>query len=226
MRLKLLTIPIEDRKVSVERLMGESSPKAEFFLLLVLAIIIVTLGLLMGNLSIIIIGMLVAPLLSPILSVAMGIVVADVKVIGWAARTLMLATILIVGISLIVAFFFPDRFMTDELAARSSASLAGMIVAVASGVAAAFAFSKSDLSATIPGIAVAVSLLPPIAATGVGLSMGDWTFVVGSFSVFLVNLVGVVLAATVVFSLLGFHPLRRKVEETIEKEEKDLNATA
>ncbi|MBU1348725.1 DUF389 domain-containing protein, partial [Patescibacteria group bacterium] len=68
--------------------------------------------------------------------------------------------------------------MTDELAARSSASLAGMIVAVASGVAAAFAFSKSDLSATIPGIAVAVSLLPPIAATGVGLSMGDWTFVV------------------------------------------------
>ncbi|MBU1348726.1 DUF389 domain-containing protein [Patescibacteria group bacterium] len=107
MRLKLLTIPIEDRKVSVERLMGESSPKAEFFLLLVLAIIIVTLGLLMGNLSIIIIGMLVAPLLSPILSVAMGIVVADVKVIGWAARTLMLATILIVGISLIVAFFFP-----------------------------------------------------------------------------------------------------------------------
>jgi len=219
---KLFTIDVKDRKAAVDNLIAVSAPNGDFFLLLVLSVLIVVSGLLINNASVIIGGMVVAPILSPILSMAMGVVLADFKLIRRAARTVLVSLLLVILFSAVMTLFYPSRMLNVEILTRSQASLAHLVIAIASGIAAAFALAKPNLSATIPGIAVSVSLLPPLAVTGIGAAMGDWRLTSGSLVLFLVNLIGIVLASTVVFSLLGFYPLRKQAEVILKEEEKQI----
>lgn len=220
-RPKLFRLTVSERKDAVERLITDSAPSADFFLMLALSVLIVVSGLHMNNAAVIIGGMVVAPLLSPILSMSMGVVMADFRLIARGSRTMLLSAIMVIAFAAIITLFFPDRALNAEIVSRSSASLGHLVIAIASGVAAAFALAKPNLSATIPGIAVSVSLLPPITVSGVGIALADWNLTSGSLTLFLVNFIGIVLAATVVFSLHGFYPVRNEAEEKLTEEEKE-----
>jgi uncharacterized membrane protein len=59
---------------------------------------------------------------------------------------------------------------------------------------------------SLPGVAIAVALVPPLATIGVCLSIGFWGLAYGAFKLFLSNLVAIVFASAVVFASLGFKP--------------------
>ncbi len=205
---------------TVEKLFHESTPNYDFFLMLILSAIIVTLGLLMNNVAVVIGGMLVAPILSPILSLSMGVVVGNHKLMKRSGMVLLRAMSLIVLISLIISFLAIEKEMTPEIIARAHPGLAYFLIGLFSGAAAAFAMVRPSLSETLPGVAISVSLIPPLSALGIAISFFEWSIAVGALGLFLLNFVGIVFAALFVFAVLRFYEVKDSIEKKIRAEER------
>ncbi len=220
--IELLKISSKKRKQTVEDLIESSSPTHSFFLILILSAVITTFGLLLNSAAIVIGGMLVSPLLSPILAISMGIVMADGKLILRSLRVLAIAIVCVVAISLIFAFFMVDKTPNNEIISRIHPNFIYFGVALASGIAAAFAFSKEEFSKHLVGVAVAIALLPPLSVIGIGIAFWNLEVLSGSIALFLINLFGILLGSLVVFSLLRFYPEKKVAEKELKEEEREL----
>ncbi len=217
---KILSLSAQQRKDALDILLDVTLLTPDYALTLVLSVIIVVIGLLINSASVIIGGMVVAPLLMPILALAMGIILQDFKMMKRAIKTLAVS----VGAVLVLAALltlFSSHGMTDEISERSAASLSHLIIAISAGILAAMSLTRSDVPSRLTGIAVSVALLPPISVTGIGIAFGNWGLVRGSFLLFMINLVGIVFSALIVFSLMGFSLSRRDASEILKKEEKE-----
>jgi hypothetical protein len=71
---------------------------------------------------------------------------------------------------------------------------------------AAYAVSRSQLAAALPGVAIAAALVPPLGVIGYSLGTGQFDIAVGSSLLDITNLVAIVVAAAAIFLLLGFRP--------------------
>ncbi|MFH0840842.1 MAG: TIGR00341 family protein [bacterium] len=221
--LNPLNLTAEQKKECFNKLFEESLPNISFFLMLTLSTIIVTLGLLINNTAIIIGGMLIAPLLFPISSFALGIVVSDYKLIRNSALVTLQAVLLITIISILIPFLMLDRGLTPEILARTENTQIYFIIAFVSGIASSYALSHPKMSEILPGVAIAVSLLPPLAVFGIGISFLNWEIIVRAISLFGINLLGIIFASLIVFSILRFNDIRSTIKSKINKEEKEAN---
>jgi uncharacterized membrane protein len=68
----------------------------------------------------------------------------------------------------------------------------------------------------LPGIAISVSLVPPLALIGVSYSVARPDLLYFYLWVFIFNLIGMVFGSLLVYVLLRFDKAREKVEEDIE----------
>jgi uncharacterized hydrophobic protein (TIGR00271 family) len=197
----------EEKNTAIEGIIQHATPRPDFFLMLSLSVSMATFGVLLQNTVILIGSMLIAPLLFPLLSLGLGIVVADNSLIARSFYTLGKS----VAFGLATAFFFGFLFAPRgvepfplDIVAGSASSLMYAVVAVIAGLAAAFATTKPHLNETLPGVAISVALVPPLAAAGIGLAIWDWAAISNAFLLFIVNVIGIVFSAMVVFSLLRF----------------------
>jgi len=207
---------------TVNKLFYGSTPSYDFFLMLVLASVIVALGLLMNNIPVVIGGMLVAPILSPILSFSMGIVVGNHKLMKRSALVILQSVFIIILISFIISFLSLDRQLTPEILSRSYPSVAYFLIAVFSGAAVAYALVRPKISEALPGVAITVSLIPPLAVFGIALSFFEWKIAIGSLGIFFLNLIGIIFASLVVFAILRFYEVKETIEKKIKAEEQTI----
>jgi uncharacterized hydrophobic protein (TIGR00271 family) len=181
----------------------------EFMVMLILATLIATFGLFANSTPVIIGAMILAPLMGPIISVAMGIVQQDFKLIKKSANTIFWGTMGALGFGLILTFLIPLKKITPEIQARMTPNLLDLMVAITSGVAAAYANSKEKIAKSLAGVAIAVALVPPLASAGIGIGWWKLGIFSGAFLLYLTNLAGIILAAGITFILLGFAPFHR-----------------
>jgi len=210
----------EDKKKFFNKLFEASSPNIGFFLMLGISTTIVTLGLLIGNQTIVIGGMLIAPVLYPILSLGMGVVVSDYKLMRNSIWIIIQTILTIITISIFISFIMIDRQLTIEIMAVADHSLIYFIIAFLSGIAAAYASSRPSMSDILPGVAIAVSLIPPLAIFGIGISFFNWVLIVKSVSLFSLNLLGITFASLIVFSIMDFYEIKNVITIKVKKEEK------
>ena len=78
-----------------------------------------------------------------------------------------------------------------------------MVIAVCSGVAAAYALARPSLAGSIAGVAIAVALVPPLCSLGICLAYGKFGFAAGAAVLFVTNLVAIILAAAGTFRAMG-----------------------
>lgn len=217
----------KDKNDAVRRLIEESTPRDDFFLLSVLSVLMAVLGLLSNSIAVIIASMLIAPLLSPILGISLGIVMADTKLIMRSAWTLLKALMWVIPTSAVTAALFMSQAqlgdtLNPEILSRTEPTIIAIAIAVVAGAAASFALIKPHLNASLPGVAIAVSIIPPLAVTGIGIARFDWAMVTDSFILFLVNIIAIVFASMVVFSLMNLYVKRPVAQRAIEQEDKEL----
>ena len=91
----------------------------------------------------------------------------------------------------------------NEIAARISPDLNDLMVALAAGAAGAFALSRDDVADSLPGVAIAIALVPPLCVVGISLSATQWSAAFGASLLFLTNLLSILLAGGAVFALLN-----------------------
>jgi uncharacterized membrane protein len=96
------------------------------------------------------------------------------------------------------------------------------MVAIIAGLAGSFALVKPQLNETLPGIAISVALIPPLAVIGIAIAKFNWQLLHGSLLLFLVSIIGVIFASMITFSLMDFYVKREKAEEALEKEKKKI----
>jgi uncharacterized hydrophobic protein (TIGR00271 family) len=188
-----------------------------FTMLIIFASVIASGGLLSDSVASIIGAMIVAPLMTPI----MGMVVA--LVLGSKGRfvrsfILVLAGItLSIGVGWIMAEAMPfgwNPLMSDQVLARTSPRLLDLVIALASGGAGAYALSRSDVADALPGVAIAISLVPPLNTVGILLAGNEGELAWGAALLFITNFTAILLAGTITFILTGLATtaLRQKGE--------------
>jgi len=210
----ILKVTTSEKYHTVEELFSRSEPGSFYYTLLVLSVFIISAGLLLENSAIVIGGMLVTPVLTPILLIALGINVGQPKVITGVLSLMLKSFLLIIAVSLAMAFIFGVHENSYIFENTMRTAVLYFIVAVSSGILATFAMARKEMSETLPGIAIAVSLVPPLALVGIRLAGLDGDAARFYFLVFLFNLFGIIMGSLVVFSLLKFY----KIEEKVKKE--------
>ncbi len=212
-----------ERNELCEQIINSSTPKGGFYLLLVLSTFIVVTGLLKNSLILIIGGMLVAPLLSPILSISLAITVANLKVFFRSIRIFLTAFL----ISLIIAYFLGVVAVFDiasiDLVEFMKPDLTIFLIAIAAGAAASFAWAKKELNSSLPGVAITATLLPPLTTAGLSLAVGNYLVFQQSLIVYFLNVVGIILGSLIIFILMDFNKARKKLVTKVEEEESAIN---
>lgn len=213
----LWTSFFQQRK-SLEKLIEESRADGDFYFFLSVSTFITTLGILIDSVVVVIGGMLVAPLLFPILSLAMGITTSSKDSIYRSLDIIGKSVVFVLAISAITALFFGRDVVGDVLFLAAHPNLEFFLIAFAAGLAAAYSWVKQNLSASLPGVAISVALLPPLAAVGVSVVYSNTETLLGAITLFVINLFGIAVAGIVVFSLFGFSLLKNEEEHLIKEE--------
>jgi uncharacterized hydrophobic protein (TIGR00271 family) len=180
-----------------------------FLILMVLSTLIATTGLFANSAPVIIGAMILAPLMSPIVSLAMGVVRAERTLIGQSFKTLTIGVFMALFFAFLLTFFLPLDTITPEMKSRLNPNLLDLMVAIFSGMSGAYAASKEEVAKSLAGVAIAVALVPPLGVTGIGIGMGNIDVVYGSFLLFLANLFGMTLSAALTFVVLGYAPVTK-----------------
>jgi uncharacterized hydrophobic protein (TIGR00271 family) len=154
--------------------------------------------------------MLVAPLMTPMLGAGLGIVQGNILLVRDAARSIGNGFLLALIIGFIFGLAVPMRELTHELLARGAPNLLDLIVALLSGIAAAYAYGRPGLMGALAGVAIAAALVPPIATTGIALAQGYADVARGAALLFGTNLVAIVLGAATAFWVLGIRGNRHR----------------
>jgi uncharacterized hydrophobic protein (TIGR00271 family) len=183
--------------------------ESTFITLMVLSTILATVGLFLNSASVVIGAMLLAPLMQPIVSGSMGVLRSDQNLLVSSFKTVAIGVGLVLLTSATIALILPFDNLTDEIAARLRPSLLDLIVALASGMAAAYAKNNEKIIGSLAGVSIAVALVPPISTAGIGLGWMQFDIFYQAFLLFVTNFVGIIFAAALTFLVLGYAPIKR-----------------
>jgi uncharacterized hydrophobic protein (TIGR00271 family) len=212
----------EDRDVLYDQVYfeGVGAPRklAGFVLLMVFASIISAMGVLTDSTAVVIGAMLIAPLINPMMGMGLALTM------GWPNRLSRSALIVLLGVTIAVGagWLFAggvdlviDVGTNSQIISRSSPTVGDLIIAVAAGAAGAYALSRREMSSSLPGVAVAIALVPPLSVIGITAHARAWEQMRGTTLLFLTNFVAIVVVGGIVFVLTGIAPIKRLAENQL-----------
>ena len=178
-----------------------------FGTLMFFATAIATYGVIADSTATVIGAMLIAPLMTPILATAVAIMTGQMPRAGRALLTVLGGVVIAVALSWFLSWIYRTGVVSVEtntqILSRTSPRLVDLWAALFAGAAGAFAISRKDVADTLPGAAIAIALVPPLAVVGVSLSQGAWSDAWGAMLLFMTNFFAILLAGGSILALLG-----------------------
>ena len=193
----------EDKHTAITDLLLNSVPNRDFYILVVGAVLLALGGIFTDSIPVLIASMIVAPLMYPILAIGLGIVVGDVKIVLRSLGMILVSLVLAIGIAFIITYLFPSLHIENTFISFGGSKIVSLSIALISGVIAAYGLVRSKVGGAMTGIGIAVSLMPPLVAIGVGLAKSDFVFSYVTLVIFLLNFIGILLASAVTFACMG-----------------------
>ena len=183
---------------------------SRFWILIVLASVIAAAGVVADSAATVIGAMIVAPLMTPILGTMLSVLIAD--------RTNLIRSLsLVVGgalAAIAIGWLIVLTVVTDVVAetnsqvvGRVSPRLIDLLSALATGAVGSVALVRRDVSDTLPGVAIAISLVPPLSVVGLTFEAGAWGQSFGALLLFLTNVAAILASGSVVMALYGVYRL-------------------
>lgn len=218
-----LFIDVDDqnREQVVENIIEASTPRKSFFAVVAVSAIVCTAGLIMDSVALIIGAMLIAPILSAILSISLGIVVLNFKLISRSVLVVLKAVVLLfISAFGITMFFDVKEGILFDFLLKSGYEMEIFIVALVVGFISALSFIRKELSQYISGTAIAVTLIPPICISAVALNTGHFDYFLGALFIFGINFIGIMISSIAVFLATKFYKSKSRVVRELREEEK------
>ncbi|MDD4607093.1 MAG: DUF389 domain-containing protein [Patescibacteria group bacterium] len=212
--LRLFKIDQERQQKVYDQLKEGSEGDLDFYTLSIFSAIIISLGLIIDNGPVVIGGMLVAPLVWPLLGLGISIVEGK-KIFLWNALTVLAkAMLLILFFSFLIGLLIPAQTLGDQILMRTQPSIFELLIALAAGFIGAFIIGYPKIGSAIGGVAIAVAIVPPICVMGVTIAKGDLNQTAGAFLLVITNLIAIILASSLFFILANFKPPASKEAQT------------
>jgi uncharacterized hydrophobic protein (TIGR00341 family) len=207
----------EDRiaREELEARAKELAPSVGTYVIMtIVSVVIATAGLLLDSPSVVVGSMVIAPLIGPAMATTVGTVLDDrdlfvrglkLQLVGFA-----LAIVTAAAFALVVrhVHLVPpgiDVLAIGEINERVAPDFLSLVIALGAGVAGAMSL-RSGVSASLVGVMIAVALVPPAAAVGIGIAWAEPSLVVGSSVLVAVNALSINLAALATFWYGGYRP--------------------
>lgn len=178
-----------------------------FGIFMALATAIATFGIATNSTAVVIGAMLIAPLMAPILGVSAGLINGRVRSAGLSGLIALGGIVGTVVLAWLLSAMIPNLqsvITNSQVTSRTSPNLLDLAIAIAAGAAGAYGVSRIDGSDALPGVAVSIALVPPLAVVGITLRADDLTGAAGASLLFLTNLFSIILMAGLVFLLVGY----------------------
>ncbi|MFA7360888.1 MAG: TIGR00341 family protein [Candidatus Kapaibacterium sp.] len=181
---------------------------------LVSSAILASIGLDTNSPAVIIGAMLISPLMSPILGIGLSIGIYDKELLISSMKEFVFAVFLSLFISTLYFLLSPLGSATHELVARTTPTMLDIGVALFGGIAGIVAGTRRGIATSIPGVAIATALMPPICTAGFGIANGNPYFFGGAFYLFFINAVFIALSAILIVRYLKF-PTKKYVDKAL-----------
>jgi uncharacterized hydrophobic protein (TIGR00271 family) len=214
-RDSVVTAPTDEEREAVEELIPEGDELAlyvtKFTMLTVLSAGIAAFGLLADSAAVVIGAMLVAPLMTPITAAAAATVMARNVRLVRSLAVIALGTVAAIAVGYVTAVLAGVQ-VTDvtelpaEVSARTFPGLLDLGVAVTAGAAAGYVLPRRSTLSALPGVGIAVALVPPLATVGITLKIGTHEQAANAFLLYITNLAAIIFSASVLLILSGFRP--------------------
>lgn len=202
--LSQLAITPEERTQAFGQIRSAAEFSVDYLTFILLSAVVATLGLFTDSVAVIIGAMVLAPLMNPVLGISMGVVRGDLTMVGLGLRTLGWGLLLGLLVAMTISWSLPEAETTTQILLRIRPTLYDLVVGMAAGAGGALGQTRKSVAGVLPGAAIAVSLMPPLCVTGIGLQQGLWPVFSGSLLLWVANLAAVNLSAILVFWALGF----------------------
>jgi uncharacterized hydrophobic protein (TIGR00271 family) len=189
----------EAKQQAIRALVDNSSHSKDFYILLIGSILLAIGGIFADNVSILIASMIIAPLAYPILGLGLGIVVRDWRLVGRISILFAVSCLISLVLAAISTRLFSEIRVSDVYVTFTENHYLAVAVAVVSGVIAAYGTIRPKVATAITGVAIAVSLMPPLVALGIGVASANIELSKDAAILFLLNVVGVLAASIIVF---------------------------
>lgn len=214
---RLLGVPTERRDEIVREMFTRHSLDAvSYWLQIVLATGIATLGLVLSSTGVVIGAMLISPLMSPIVGLGMGLAVGAPLLTLRSMFRVVASIVWVAGLAALLTVTLPFHETTAEIAARTSPTVLDLIVAAFCALAAGFTTARqtADTTSAAAGTAIGISLVPPLCVAGYGVGVGQWPIFGGALLLFTANFCAIIFCSTLLFIGLGFNHV--VLEEDVE----------
>ncbi|MFA6043662.1 MAG: TIGR00341 family protein [Phycisphaerales bacterium] len=203
--------PKDPERIACEELVQQLSDNSKlsrvYVASVVLSVIVAAIGLIRNDVAVIIGAMVIAPLLSPNMTLALATTLGDIP-LGRKAIKVNLAGVGLAGaLATLIGAVVPFDPEVAQIAGRTHVALSDVALALAAGSAGALAVT-TGLSAALVGVMVAVALMPPLVAFGLLLGSGHETLALGALLLTSVNIVCVNIAGVATFLLQKIRPNR------------------
>jgi uncharacterized hydrophobic protein (TIGR00271 family) len=152
-------------------------------------------------------AMIVAPLGTPIMAVGLGIVIGNPKRMAMALAIVAGGAAATIAFAALLYWLLPEVIplaRNGQIQSRTSPGTIDLVAAIATGFAGAFGLARRDVSDVLPGVAIAISLVPPLSVVGITLAAGEPNLAAGAFLLFASNVVAMILAGVVMFTVYGY----------------------
>jgi uncharacterized hydrophobic protein (TIGR00271 family) len=214
----------EQRKTEVYLEISQSATLRDtsYWLQIIFAAGIATLGLVLSSPAVIIGAMLISPLMGPILSLGLSLAAGDLILLARAIANLALSCSVAISFAILLIFTLPFKEATSEILARVQPNTLDLGVALFSGAIGAIAICRpiKGVVTSIPGVSIAVALMPPLCVVGFGIGVAfslNWVegsqIAKGGGLLFLTNLVAIAFSSALVF--IALHIDTDQVRETV-----------
>ena len=175
----------------------------DFVALICFSTALAALGLMLNSAPVIIGAMLVAPLMTPILGASLSLIQGNRVLMVDCSKSLLFGYFCALILGVLLGVFGSLYGVTDQMQSRSEPDVPDLLIALISGMAAAYCYSRPRLVSALAGVAIAAALVPPIATAGIAIALAEQEIAKGATLLFTTNVVFIVIGASVTFFTLG-----------------------
>ena len=182
----------------------KSQRLSRFWLLLGLSAVIASAGVVGDSTATVIGAMIVAPRMVPILGTMLAVVLGDRANLTRCLLLVAGGSLVVIGVGWLLGYVVNQPVLADtnaQVAARVSPRLVDLVAAIATGAVGSVALVRKDISDTLPGVAIAISLVPPLAVVGLTLESGAHEQALGALLMFVSNVSAILVTGLLVMVL-------------------------
>jgi uncharacterized hydrophobic protein (TIGR00271 family) len=204
---QLLGCQPASRSNVVSEMLHVGRDAAGYWLQLVVAVAIATLGLVLNSGAVVIGAMLIAPLMTPLVNLGMGLAVGSPLLVLRSSIRVIGSVVVALACSAIITRVLPFNELNPEIAARTTPTALDLFVAAFCAVTGVYAAMRQDSSvaSTAAGTSIGISLVPPLCVSGYGIGTSNQAVASGASLLFLTNIVAIIVVSTASFAAAGFH---------------------